>query len=178
LAQGLEEGRRDGLTQGFEKGHHDGLEQSDAEVQAKLEQLGQIISLLDQPLADLDLEVEEQLVALVVAIARQVVRRELHLSPGEIIPVVRDALTSLPTAHRNLRISLHPEDIPLVRAALGVTLKTGEGEHEIRLVEDAAITRGGCRVETDASRIDTTVEQRINRVITRLLGGERESDLA
>ncbi|CAK0776206.1 hypothetical protein CCP3SC1_810014 [Gammaproteobacteria bacterium] len=35
---------------------------------------------------------------------------------------------------------------------------------------------GGGRIETDASRIDATVEQRIHRVISRLLGGERESD--
>ncbi|CAK0744328.1 flagellar assembly protein FliH [Gammaproteobacteria bacterium] len=172
VAQGLEEGRQEGLTQGFEQGHRDGLAQGDTEVQAKLERLGQLITLLDQPLADLDTEVEEQLVALAVAVARQIVRRELHLSPGEIVPVVREALASLPVARRNLRIFLHPDDISLVRTALG----TGEPEHGMRLVEDAAITCGGCRVETEASRIDATVEHRINRVIARLLGGERESD--
>ncbi|CAK0776197.1 flagellar assembly protein FliH [Gammaproteobacteria bacterium] len=143
LAQGLEEGRRDGLAQGFEKGHRDGLEQGDAEVQDKLERLGQFLTLLDQPLADLDHEVEEQLLALVVAVARQVVRRELHLSPGEIIHVVREALTSLPTARRNLRVFLHPDDISLVRSALGAALGAGEGEREVRIVEDAALTRGG-----------------------------------
>ncbi|CAK0756805.1 flagellar assembly protein FliH [Gammaproteobacteria bacterium] len=168
LAQGIEEGRRDGLAQGVEEGRRDGLAKGDAEVQAKLNQLGQFLTLLDQPLANLDSEVEEQLVALVVAVARQIVRRELRIGAGEIIPVVREALASLPTARRNLRIFLHPDDVPLVRVALGKK----EGTNEIRIEEDATITRGGCRVETDTSQIDATVEHRINRVVARLLGKE------
>jgi flagellar assembly protein FliH len=127
---------------------------------------------LEQPLADLDPEVEEQLVALAVAVARQIVRRELHISRGEIIPVVREALTNLPGARRNLRIILHPNDVPLVRASLG----SKESEHDARLEEDPTITPGGCRIETDTSRIDATIEHRINRVIANLMGGERESD--
>jgi flagellar assembly protein FliH len=172
LAQGLEQGRRDGLAQGLEQGHREGRAGGEAEAHARIERLGQILTVLEQPLVDLDAEVEEQLVALALAVARQMVRRELHLNPGEIVPVVREALASLPAARRHLRLYLHPDDIHIVRAALG------EGERGMRLIEDVGLTRGGCRVETDVSRIDATVEQRLNRVITSLLGGERESDRA
>lgn len=172
LAQGLEEGRKEGLAQGIEEGRHEGLAKGDAELQDKLERLGQLLTQLEQPLANLDREVEEQLVALTVAMTRQIVRRELVHGSSAIIPVLREALTSLPSAHRNLRIFLHPDDIPLVRAAL--TTKTVE--YEARLEEDTNITQGGCRVETDDSRIDITVENRINQVIAKLLGGDQVAD--
>ena len=38
------------------------------------------------------------------------------------------------------------------------------------------LSRGGCRVSTDTSRIDATVENRVNAVIAEVLGGERDVD--
>ena len=131
-----------------------------------------MISLLNRPLASVGAEVEEQLVALAMAVARQVVRRELRLYSDEIVPIVREALTHLPANHRNLRISLHPSDVPLVRAAFG----TEEGEAGLRLMEDATLTPGGCRVETDASYVDATVEQRMERVLAHLLEGQENGE--
>ena len=121
---------------------------------------------MEKPLADLDAEVEEQLVALAIALARQIIHREIRLHPEAITLVVREDLESLPMARRNTKIVLHPEDLPLVLAALG------ESERGIRLLEDPALSRGGCRVETDNSRIDATLEQRIHQVLARLLDGQ------
>ncbi len=171
LTRGLEEGRRDGQTKGQEQGLREGLAKGDAEVKAKLARLEQLLRLLDEPLADLDAVVEEQLVALAIVVARQVVRRELRTHPGEIVPVVHEALASLPMAHRHVRLFLNPEDMPLVRAAL----KPEESEQGVRLVEDTAVMVGGCRIETDASRIDATVESRLDQVVARLLGSREGS---
>jgi len=159
FAKGLEEGKQEGR----EKGHQEGLGHVDEEVQNQRERLRQIVAFLEQPLVNLDAEVEDQLVTLSIALAKQVIRSELRLNPNEIVLVVREALESLPTARRHLRIVLHPEDVLLVQEALG------EGERNVRLLGDVALTRGGCRVETDTSRIDVTVEQRLNQVIAQLL---------
>jgi len=47
-----------------------------------------------------------------------------------------------------------------------------------RIVEEPTLTRGGCRVESEDSRIDATVEARLGALIARALGGEREEDAA
>jgi flagellar assembly protein FliH len=44
------------------------------------------------------------------------------------------------------------------------------------MVEDPLITRGGCKVDTEVSYIDATVENRLAAVIATLFGGEREQD--
>ena len=141
------------------------LQQEFAERGARLDE---IIQTLEQPLLDLDQEVQDQLVTLALAVARQIVYRELRTQPEEIITVVREALAALPSSQRDLHLHLHPEDAPLVRSA--VTL--GNEERSLRINEDSTLTRGGCRIASEVSRIDATVEERLNRAIARLLGAE------
>ena len=78
----------------------------------------------------------------------------------------------LPVAPRAARIRLHPEDADLIQAAFAL----GEDTRSWRLEADPLMTRGGCIVETDVSRIDASVESRLAAIASRMLGGDRESD--
>ena len=49
-------------------------------------------------------------------------------------------------------------------------------DHNWQIAEDPVMTRGGCRIEAENSKIDASVEQQLNRVIANLMGGERERD--
>jgi flagellar assembly protein FliH len=46
-------------------------------------------------------------------------------------------------------------------------------EQSWQIVEDPAMTRGGCRVRSEQSRVDASVEARLNAVIANVLGDER-----
>ncbi len=105
-------------------------------------------------------------------VARQLVRRELHTDPAQVIGVVREALAALPVAARNVRLAVNPEDAAMIRDALSLH----DDNQTVRIVEDPVQTRGGCRVLTDNSLIDATVESRLNAVITNVLGGQRDCD--
>jgi flagellar assembly protein FliH len=126
---------------------------------------------LDKPFEQLDETVEQQLAQLAMLVARQLVRRELKTEPEQVIAVVREALAALPVAARNVRLALHPDDAALVREAMSVD----QGQ-QLQLVEDPVQTRGGCRVFTDTSQIDASVEARLNAVIARVMGGQRSGD--
>ena len=134
--------------------------------------LEQLLGAFANPFEELDEGVEQQLAQLAMLVARQLVRRELKTDPGQVIAVVRAALAELPLASRDIRLALHPDDIGLVREALSM----GEDEQRIRIVEDPVQSRGGCRVETDTSQIDASVESRLNAIIAQVLGGERQTD--
>jgi flagellar assembly protein FliH len=45
------------------------------------------------------------------------------------------------------------------------------------VVEDPLITRGGCKVDTDVSHVNATVENRLAAVVATIFGGEREQDI-
>lgn len=170
--EGYEKGFEQGKSEGFEIGHKDGLEQGQVEIDKKIRELGKLLDLLSEPLKELDAQVEEELLSLAVAIARQLVRRELKTESDQIIAVIREAVQALPTQTRKVQISLHPKDAELVRS----TLRLEEAKPRWELLEDPLISQGGCRVETENSRIDSTVENRLNRVIAAVLGGERKTD--
>ncbi len=171
--QGMQEGQAQGLEAGKDEGYKHGLAEGQEVINEKASQLSSIISTLTVPLNDLDNEVEEELVALAMTVARHLLRRELRTEPSHVISAVRQSVELLPMSAQNIRVVLHPEDAVIVREALAVSDEEGQ---RWKITEDPMLTRGGCTVETENSRIDATVETRLNAVISQVLGGEREND--
>jgi len=168
--EGFEEGRKEGLAYG----HREGLEEGRAASGARIERLDQILHALDRPFEQLDQQVEDEIVALVINMVRQLIRREVKLDPGQIVGVVREALGVLPVSARNIRVVLHPEDAELVREAYTL----GDHDQKWQIVEDPVIQRGGCRIHTDTSQVDATLDSRLSSLIAPLLAGERARDAA
>lgn len=173
-ARQLEELYQQARNDGFAAGMKEGLEAGQKEGVARAMQLDAILKTLAQPLEELDETVEQQLVSLVITATRHLVRRELRTDPGEILAAVREAMAVLPVAARNVRLHLHPDDAELVRATLPVSGK----EQSWTIVEDPVLSRGGCRVSSETSQIDATVENRLNAVIASIFGAGRETDVA
>jgi flagellar assembly protein FliH len=166
------EGYEQGHKEGMEFGHREGLERGREEVQAKIAQLDAMMATLQRPFEALDQQVENEIVTLVISMVRQLIRREVKLDPGQIVGVVREALGVLPVSARNVRVMLHPEDAVLVREAYAL----GEHDQQWQIVEDPVIQRGGCRVATDSSQVDATLDSRLSSLIAPLLAGERLQD--
>jgi len=160
--------QKQAYEEGFELGRREGF----ALLRSQAEHLSKLMSNLGEPFADLDDQVVQELVALIKAIARRLVRREIHKDPGQIIAVVRDAVGVLPSASRNVTLHLHPDDVTLVREALAIS----DDSSALSLAPDPLLTRGDCRVITDTSRIDASLEARLNALVVAMLGGEREGD--
>ncbi|MBS4052431.1 flagellar assembly protein FliH [Methylomonas rivi] len=170
--QGSKQGFEQGQKQGFEAGQKKGYEESQHLLQKQLAELNRLLESLAEPFKHLDEEVETELVKLVIAIASQIIRREIKLDPGQIVGVIREAVSVLPLATQKITLNLHPEDADLVRSVL----KLDENPPPWRLQDNPLITRGGCTVETDVSTVDATLEKRLAAVIAAVLGGDRQQD--
>lgn len=170
--QAYEEAAGDGRKAGYEAGYQEGTAAARAETETQIQQLNAVLSHLADPIAACDDAVEEALLALVMAVARQLVRRELSIEPREIVAVVREAIAVLPGRDQEARVYLHPEDAELLRVAAAAS----GGETSWRLVDDPTLTRGGCRVEAGASLVDASVENRLSTVVAHVLGRERCGD--
>jgi flagellar assembly protein FliH len=172
-AEKLEAIEKQAHQEGFEQGHKEGLEAAQKEIAAQMQRLNQIIRALAEPLQAADQQVEQELISLAMAVARQIIRRELQTEPEQIVAVVREAMAELPSSARNIRIFLHPDDAVLVRDALN-TEEAGTAPWKI--VEELALTRGGCRVESDTSTVEASLEKRLNTILAELMGGSRATD--
>lgn len=171
-AEQLEQIHQQAWEEGFAKGQRDGLDLARREIDAQVANLAAVADALTRPYDHLDEQVEAEFVAVIKAIVRHVVRRELRIQPDEVVAVVRRALEAMPSAARGVTLFLQPQDAELVRESLPGL----ETEHGWRIVEDSSLSRGGCRVESESSLIDATVEHRLNSAIAAALGGERRGD--
>ena len=169
--QGYKKGQQEGYAEAYQRGYAEGLAGGREDLASRVQQLDRILGLLGRPLEALDAAVEEQLTWMTTEIARRLIRRELRTSPGEIVAVVREAVGLLPVASTDVQVRLHPDDAQLIREVLSL----GRDDQPIwRIVEDQTLSRGGCLVNTELSRIDATLEKRLGAVIATVLGDERE----
>ncbi|MDH4134810.1 MAG: FliH/SctL family protein [Gammaproteobacteria bacterium] len=172
-ANRIEQIQKQAYDEGFARGQADGLKATQQAMQARAAQFDAILAALADPLKELDERMTEELVALVISVARVFVRRELHLDPGQVVATVREALAVLPANARQVRVRLHPEDARLVRERM----PPGE-EQAWKIIDDPTLTRGGCRVDTETSQIDATLDARLTEIAATILGGERSRDAA
>jgi len=153
-----------------------GLARAKAEMQptldalaARVRQIDSILQLLGRPLAQLDAQVEKELLQLALTVGKQLARRELRVDPAQVIGIIRESLSQLPASARDIRVHLHPDDATTVRERLAAP----SNDRAWSIVEDPTLTRGGCIVRTDTSQIDVRLESRVSAVIASTLGEER-----
>ncbi|PCI06816.1 MAG: flagellar assembly protein FliH [Gammaproteobacteria bacterium] len=161
--------RQQAYEKSYAKGYMEGLAQGQQEMHEHVEHLHSLMAALTIPLPDLDDSVVDEMAQLCIAMVKQLVRRELKASPDEIIAVIKEALSMLPETPAEATLNLHPEDAEIVRKSL----INPDLPSNWKIIEDPLITRGGCRVSTKSSRIDATVESRLNAVIAEVIGDER-----
>lgn len=166
----LESIRQEAYNEGFATGEREGFHSTQLKVRqeaevalaAKLQSLEQLMGHLLEPIAEQDTQIEKSLVHLVAHVTRQVIGRELRTDSSHITHVLREALKLLPMGADNIRIHLNPQDFELAKAL------RERHEERWKLLEDEALLPGGCRIETAHSRIDATVETRMEKAVAQL----------
>lgn len=154
------------------EGFRQGLEQAREQTAERLERFDALLARLARPFEGYEEQLEAEVLALVKALTRQLVRREMHAEPAQIIGVIREAVKTLPIVATDLSVRLHPEDATLVREMLAAH----EGRRPWKIQEDPSLERGGCLVTTANTRVDATLETRLGRLIAEMLGSERNND--
>lgn len=171
--------RQEAYNEGFAIGEKEGFhsttlkvrQEADVALTAKLRALESLMLNLFEPIAEQDTQIEKSLVGLVQHITRQVIQRELAIDSSQIEHVMREALKLLPLGVGNVRLYINPQDFELVKAL------RERHEETWRIVEDEALLPGGCRVETEHSRIDATIETRISQIMAKLFDQLHEQAL-
>lgn len=164
--EALEQQARD---EGYAAGQAEGRAAADVQLKQKMAELVALYSAAAQPLAELDKQTGHELVRLATLVASRVIGRELKLSPELIAQSVREGAGALPSAHRELRIRLHPDDVSLLR-------ELNVPEEHWQLNADPSLVRGDCQMESGRSRLDLRVKTRLAAVVDAVLGDDVEPE--
>ena len=145
---------------GYHDGYRDGLVALDGFKRSfaaqTTAQLGALLERFDAALLGLEREMAATLAHTAVELARQVVRSELATRPELVTRVAEDALAAVLMSARHIRISVHPDDQPLVAEGAAEALAA----RGARLVASPDVARGGCIVESDLGRVDAGIATR------------------
>lgn len=171
-ARKIDELQKQAQDEGFQQGYKEGIEKGQQDTKNQAERLKKIADQLQKPLAELDETVVSELVSLALVLARQIIRRELKSDPTHIVGIVREVVGQLPVAARTVRIHLHPEDAAVFRTSIVL-----DKESAWHIVDDPSINYGDCKVMTESSQVDATVERRLTAAIASLLGGDRQGEI-
>jgi flagellar assembly protein FliH len=146
--EGYAEGHAEGLHAGHASGYQDGLDQGRAEAAGELIHLQELAVNFGDAVTAADEAISHDVLELSLHLARNMVRTAFEVRPELIIPVVRQAV----------------EDAAIIRDSIGPELdKAGW-----RIVQDGAIARGGCRVDTASNQIDAQIASRWQRLTQAL----------
>ena len=145
---------------GYQDGYRDGLVALESFKQSfaaqMTAQLGALVAAFDADFAQLESKIADSVAASATALARQVVRSELVMRPELVAAVASQAVEAVLLSAKHIRVHVHPDDLALVKAGAADALAA----RSARLMVDAAVSRGGCRIESDLGRIDAGIETR------------------
>ncbi|MGV6857386.1 MAG: FliH/SctL family protein [bacterium] len=159
-------------NQGFEQGYADGKQAADEELARKSQQLDTLLDFLAKPVTQVEQRVEQELLELSLAVARQILRREISIDPKHIIGLIRSAVGRLPAAENEVIVSLNPDDARVIRKAL----KESSNKQRWKIVEDPGLDPGSCNINSENSYIDGSVDAMVNQISLDLFGGQRDID--
>jgi flagellar assembly protein FliH len=162
--------RQKAWQEGFDQGRSAGLESAGKDTAARARAFERVLDALTRPFEDLDQRFQVEVVELVRAVARQVLRRELHADPTHLIGVVREGLAALPMSASGIIVRMHPDDV----AAVHDCLAPGSGERSWRFEADPLMERGGCSIVTAQSQVDGRLDARLDRIIATMFDDERK----
>ncbi|QXC37626.1 flagellar assembly protein FliH [Aeromonas jandaei] len=170
FAKGLEEGKLEGLQQGhsagLEQGREEGLAMGRELVEQEMAHWQALVARLANPLNELDQAVEQQLLSLVLQLARALIRHEAETSPRILLEALKQGIALLPAAEQGVTLMLHPDDIARVEQAFGAEECV---KRQWRLQSDPTLSPGDLQLATELSSIDLTLSGRIDQLLRNFL---------
>jgi len=149
----------------------EGLEAGRAEGRKALEQAAEALRSTAQELAGykdgLYREAREQVVELSLALVNRILGPLAEGDEGAVIRVVERALQLLSDRER-LTLRVNPQDLRSLVEAKPQILEAFDGIQKLIVLEDPAVKRGGCLVQTPASEIDARLDTQLTELARSL----------
>jgi len=164
--KGHDEGFEKGRAEGYEAGQQQGSRDMRDKLTAEQIRFQTLANALLQPVDDQDNDLEQMILDIVCTLTQNVIQREMQSDSSSIVELVQTAVNALPIGAKNIRISLHPQDVELVEKY------ASDQQQDWKFLTDPKLIPGGCRVDTPESRIDFSVSNRLQSVLEQFLTGQ------
>jgi flagellar assembly protein FliH len=151
--------RQSGYNEGYEAGFEKGLSEAGSIIEASSD----IRDFLESRINLINSQAEEEIVAMILEIAKKVIGDELKQNKDAIFSVVKQAIEKS-TFKSTLVLRVSEEDFENVTRNRDLILKLTEGLKELDIQKDLSLQSGSCIVETPSGDINSSVEVQLQEI--------------
>jgi len=164
----MEDSRKDAEQQGRITGRESGFKEGQAEVERLVQRTQVILQRAQDKRAEILEETEQEIINLVLLIARKVVKVISESQKNVIISNVVQALRKV-KGRGNIIIRVNVADLKLATEHIKDFINQVEGAKSIQVVEDSSIDEGGCIIDTDFGEIDARIASQLAELEAKIL---------
>jgi len=113
-------------------------------------------------------ESEDDLIDLVMKVARKVILREVAMDRGILVNVVRTAIDAL-SERSEITIRLNPDDYILITTGPGESIRKELFTERMQLKSDPAVLQGSCQIDSEMGTLDAGIDGQMDEIFRRLL---------
>jgi len=161
-----EESYERGFNDGAEAGRAQALQEMGPNLQASVKVVAEVEDFRDALMA----QMQDNLTALALAVARQLIEREVKAEPEVVANLVRSALSHFPLDQK-LRIRLNPLDLSSISREKSENRTPVTAGREVRWIPDENVARGGCVVEGPERIVDGRIDLALERIYRTVSNG-------
>lgn len=154
--------------EGYDKGHEDGYSTGKDEVTRLVERTHKILESVMSRREEILSETEQQIVELVILMARKVVKVLSESQKSVVMANVLQALKKV-KGRGSVTLRVNLSDVKLTSEHVQDFIKQVENVQGITVLEDSTVEKGGCIVETDFGAIDARIQSQLSELENKIL---------
>jgi flagellar assembly protein FliH len=113
-------------------------------------------------------ESEDELLKLIIMVARKVILREVSQDRGILSEVIQNAISGL-SERDEITVRLNPDDYALATTGREDLLRKELASERMSLKPDSTVLPGCCMVDTDMGTINASIDAQLDEIYRRLL---------
>lgn len=166
IEEGIAEKEKKIITEAREMGYKDGWEEginkANGEVERLTERMHDMINGIINKRTSIFIEAEQQIISLVLSIARKVIK---VLSENQKNVVINNVIHSLKklSSRKSIAIRVNLADLELTTQYKEKFINIAETDN-IKILEDTTVDKGGCIIETDFGTLDARIASQLHEI--------------
>ena len=168
VRQSLDAERKGARDSGHDEGREKGFGEGKAEVERLIERTQLVLERAQDKRGEILAETEQEIIDLVLLIARKVVKVISENQRSVIISNIVEALRKVKT-RGNVIIKVNMSDLQLATEHKQDFINLLEGTKTIQVMEDSTVDSGGCVIETDFGEIDARISSQLAELEDKIL---------
>lgn len=164
-----DDGIKKGHEEGYQKGYEEGLKSGFDETKDVRDQAQNVLDEAHRASREYIKNQKDEIVNLAISIAEKIIGYEADTKDEAIENIVKKSIESV-IYKKSIKIWVNPLDYATLDCRMNEILEQTNDEAIVTLLKDEAIKRGGCKIETEVSSVDATIDTQLTKIKEALMG--------